>query len=59
MTEGQASAAPPDPSTPAGAPAGPPSVGPPSSLDLWVRAQQMNRWFSEDDDEPHILRGLD
>lgn len=36
-----------------------PPVGPPSSLDLWARAQVLHRCFGEDDGEPHIMRGLD
>ncbi|MEU8265085.1 hypothetical protein AB0C02_31305 [Micromonospora sp. NPDC048999] len=32
---------------------------PPSSLDLWARAQVLHRCFGEDDGEPHIMRGLD
>ncbi|MEU6024718.1 hypothetical protein [Micromonospora sp. NPDC047134] len=59
MTEEFASEAPPDPTTAAGAPVVPSSVEPPSSLDLWVRAQQLYRWSGEDDGEPHILRGFD
>ncbi|MFI2713746.1 hypothetical protein ACH495_26845 [Micromonospora sp. NPDC018662] len=34
-------------------------VGPPSSLDLWARAQVLHRCFGDDDGEPHIMRGLD
>ncbi|MFU8852376.1 hypothetical protein ACNAW0_15510 [Micromonospora sp. SL1-18] len=32
---------------------------PPSSLDLWAQAQVLHRCFGEDDEETHILRGLD
>ncbi|RIV40273.1 hypothetical protein [Micromonospora radicis] len=49
----------PDPTRAAAKPAAPPPVGPASCLDLWARAQQMNRCFGEDDGEPHIMRGLD
>ncbi|SCG42677.1 hypothetical protein [Micromonospora humi] len=41
------------------APPRPASVGPPSSLDLWARAQVLHRCFGDDDGEPHIMRGLD
>jgi hypothetical protein len=34
-------------------------VGPPSSLDLWARAQMLHRCFGDDDGEQHIMRGLD
>ncbi|MEV0431205.1 hypothetical protein ACIBPB_14575 [Micromonospora sp. NPDC049836] len=34
-------------------------AGPPSSLDLWARAQVLHRCFGDDDGEPHIMRGLD
>ncbi|QLQ35601.1 hypothetical protein [Micromonospora robiginosa] len=37
----------------------PAAVGPPSSLDLWARAQVLHRCFGDDDGEPHIMRGLD
>ncbi len=60
MTDEVTSQVPPEPApvlttTPAGA--GP--VGPPSSLDLWARAQVLHRCFGDDDGEPHIMRGLD
>ncbi|MEV0002757.1 hypothetical protein AB0H28_10765 [Micromonospora sp. NPDC050980] len=41
------------------APLRPSEVGPPSSLDLWARAQVLHRCFGDDDGEPHIMRGLD
>ncbi|MEO3780257.1 hypothetical protein ABGB16_26255 [Micromonospora sp. B11E3] len=42
-----------------GVPADSAVAEPPSSLELWVRAQELHRCFGEDDGEPHILRGLD
>ncbi|MFG1678287.1 hypothetical protein [Micromonospora sp. NPDC049282] len=50
---------PPDPAPVLVAPARPAQVGPPSSLDLWARAQVLHRCFGDDDGEPHIMRGLD
>ncbi|MBQ1041370.1 MULTISPECIES: hypothetical protein [unclassified Micromonospora] len=57
MTDEVTSQVPPDPAPVLSAPAGP--VGPPSSLDLWARAQVLHRCFGDDDGEPHIMRGLD
>ncbi|MET7833412.1 hypothetical protein GA0070622_4027 [Micromonospora sediminicola] len=59
MTDEVTSKVPPDPAPVLSAPAGPPPVGPPSSLDLWARAQVLHRCFGDDDGEPHIMRGLD
>ncbi|MEU9741394.1 hypothetical protein AB0E12_19660 [Micromonospora chersina] len=59
MTDDIASKVPPDPAPVLSTPAGAPPVGPPSSLDLWARAQTLHRCFGDDDGEPHIMRGLD
>ncbi|GAA3779586.1 hypothetical protein [Micromonospora maritima] len=59
MTDEVMSKVPPDPAPALTTPAGPPPVGPPSSLDLWARAQVLHRCFGDDDGEPHIMRGLD
>jgi hypothetical protein len=49
---------PPDPAPASPELAGPPPVGPPSSLELWARAQVLHRCFGDDDGVPHFLRGL-
>ncbi len=59
MVDDTPATVPPDPTTVVEAPADSAAVEPPSSLDLWGRAQLLHRCFGEDDDEPHILRGLD
>lgn len=59
MPDDMASPIPPDPAMALWVPAVVRSVEPPSSLDLWARAQLLHRCFGEDDGEPHIMRGLD
>ena len=59
MTDEVTAQVPPDPAPVLSAPAGTGPVGPPSSLDLWARAQVLHRCFGDDDGEPHIMRGLD
>ncbi|GAB3075827.1 hypothetical protein [Micromonospora schwarzwaldensis] len=59
MADEVTSKVPPDPGPVLAAPVGSATVGPPSSLDLWARAQVLHRCFGDDDGEPHIMRGLD
>ncbi|MET7470919.1 hypothetical protein ACFYON_23235 [Micromonospora sp. NPDC005686] len=59
MTDEVTSQVPPEPAPVLSTPAGAGRVGPPSSLDLWARAQVLHRCFGDDDGEPHIMRGLD
>ncbi|MFE9690338.1 hypothetical protein [Micromonospora sp. NPDC005806] len=59
MADDTASQVPPEPAMAVREPAVTRPVGPPSSLELWARAQVLHRCFGDDDGEPHILRGLD
>ncbi|MGR6320321.1 hypothetical protein Q2K19_24260 [Micromonospora soli] len=59
MVDDTAAQVPPEPAMAVREPAVARPVEPPSSLELWARAQVLHRCFGDDDGEPHILRGLD
>ncbi|PTA47373.1 hypothetical protein [Micromonospora sp. RP3T] len=59
MADEVTSKVPPDQGPVLAAPVRSTPAGPPSSLDLWARAQTLHRCFGDDDGEPHIMRGLD